>query len=58
MMSHLKGGSGSAVCLRSKGRPEPAHLRILGGLSSARSVANEDFCAAHLAYLSESAYAE
>ena len=57
MMSHLKGGSSSAVCLRSKSRPMPEHLKILG-VSTARSVGNEDFCAAHLAYLSEAAYTQ
>mmetsp|Transcript_7013 Transcript_7013/g.13025 ORF Transcript_7013/g.13025 Transcript_7013/m.13025 type:complete len:245 (-) Transcript_7013:218-952(-) len=58
MMSHLKGGAGGgAVCLRSKSRPTEQHLAILG-TTNARSASNEDFCAAHLAYLSQVAYDE
>jgi hypothetical protein len=57
MMSHMRGSGSGAVCLRSKGHPTPEHLRILG-VSSARSVSNEEFCAAHLAYLSQAAYGE
>jgi hypothetical protein len=57
-MSHMKGGAGGgAVCLRSKARPTEQHLAILG-VQSARSVSNEAFCAAHLAYLSQIAYDE
>lgn len=54
MMSHMKGGASGAVCLRSKRSPTEAHNRILG-VKNARSSSNEDFCAAHLAYLTESA---
>ena len=55
MMSHMKGGGGGAVCLRSKSHPTPGHAKILG-VKNAKSVSNEEFCAAHLAYLSECAY--
>jgi hypothetical protein len=59
MMSHLKGGSGSAVCLRSKSKPTAQHLEILGATkSNYRSLGDEAFCAAHLAYLSTVAYNE
>ena len=54
-MSHMKGGGGGAVCLRSKSHPTAGHAKILG-VKNARSVSNEEFCAAHLAYLSECAY--
>ena len=57
MMSHLRGNSASAVCLRSKSHPTSQHLNILG-VRSARGVSNEEFCAAHLAYLSNCAYEE
>lgn len=57
MMSHMKGSGSGAVCLRSKSNPTPQHLAILG-VSSARSVSNEKFCAAHLAFLSQVAYDE
>ena len=57
MMSHMRGTGSGAVCLRSKSHPTSDHLKILG-VSSARSVSNEEFCAAHLAYLSQAAYSE
>uniref|UniRef100_A0A7S2H7V9 Sulfotransferase domain-containing protein n=1 Tax=Octactis speculum TaxID=3111310 RepID=A0A7S2H7V9_9STRA len=59
MMSHLK-GSGShagAVCMRSRRSPTAKHKQIIAELGKgSSSVSAEEFCAVHLAYLSESAY--
>lgn len=56
MMSHFKGGTGHAVCLRARNRPEKGHKKIISELGETDHLSAEEFCAVHLAYLSECAY--
>lgn len=60
MMSHIKDDptlSGKANCLRSKRAPTPEILNVLRshGVQDPRHMPPEDFCAAHLAAITESA---
>lgn len=56
MMSHFKQGVGNGPCLRARGRPPPATLAVLGmDAAHASRAPKEDYCAAHLAMLTNSA---
>jgi len=56
MMSHFKNGVGNGPCLRARSRPPPATLAVLGmDAAHASRAPKEDYCAAHLAMLTNSA---